>query len=45
VVFVSHDREFVSGVATRVIEIMPGGEIVDYLGNYDEYLSSRGIDT
>ncbi|MEO6985450.1 MAG: ABC-F family ATPase [Paralcaligenes sp.] len=43
-VFVSHDREFVSGVATRVIEIMPGGEIVDYLGTYDEYLSSRGID-
>jgi ATPase subunit of ABC transporter with duplicated ATPase domains len=43
-VFVSHDREFVSGVATRVIEIMPSGEIVDYLGGYDDYLSSRGIE-
>ncbi|QDQ87390.1 ABC-F family ATPase [Alcaligenaceae bacterium SJ-26] len=42
--FVSHDREFVSGLASRVIEIMPGGEVVDYRGTYDEYLTSRGID-
>lgn len=42
--FVSHDREFVSGLASRVIEIMPGGEVVDYRGTYDEYLASRGID-
>ena len=41
--FVSHDREFVSGLATRVIEIMPDGEIVDYQGNYEDYLASRGI--
>lgn len=41
--FVSHDREFVSALATRIIEIMPGGEIVDYMGTYDEYLASRGI--
>jgi ATPase subunit of ABC transporter with duplicated ATPase domains len=43
-VFVSHDREFVSGLATRVIEILPSGEIVDYRGTYDDYLTSRGID-
>jgi len=43
-VFVSHDREFVSGLATRIIEILPGGEVVDYRGSYDEYLASRGID-
>jgi ATPase subunit of ABC transporter with duplicated ATPase domains len=43
-VFVSHDREFVSGLATRVIEIMPNGEILDYQGNYDDYLASRGIE-
>jgi len=43
-VFVSHDREFVSGLATRVIEILPSGEIVDYRGGYDDYLTSRGID-
>jgi ATPase subunit of ABC transporter with duplicated ATPase domains len=42
--FVSHDRQFVSGLATRVIEILPGGEIIDYQGNYDDYLSSRGIE-
>ncbi|OZI24077.1 ABC-F family ATPase [Bordetella genomosp. 9] len=41
--FVSHDREFVSGLATRVIEILPDGEIVDYRGGYEDYLASRGI--
>ncbi|WP_392567088.1 ABC-F family ATPase [Utexia brackfieldae] len=41
--FVSHDREFVSSLATRVIEIMPE-KIIDYTGNYEEYLRSRGID-
>ncbi|NYT69770.1 ABC-F family ATPase [Pusillimonas noertemannii] len=41
--FVSHDRQFVSGLATRVIEILPTGEIIDYQGNYDDYLASRGI--
>jgi len=43
-VFVSHDREFVSGLATRILEIQPNGEIVDYAGNYDDFLSSRGIE-
>lgn len=38
--FVSHDREFVSGLATRVWEIQPGGQVVDYRGNYEEYLDS-----
>jgi ATPase subunit of ABC transporter with duplicated ATPase domains len=42
--FVSHDREFVSGLATRVIEILPTGEIVDHRGGYEDYLSSRGIE-
>ncbi|NYT77361.1 ABC-F family ATPase [Alcaligenaceae bacterium] len=41
--FVSHDREFVSGLATRIIEIMPDGQIIDYTGSYDDYLASRGI--
>src|SRR5690606_9835661 len=40
---VSHERECVSGLATRVIEVLPGGEIVDYLGDYEDCLSSRGI--
>jgi ATPase subunit of ABC transporter with duplicated ATPase domains len=42
-VFVSHDREFVSSLATRIIEIKADG-IVDYKGTYEEYLSSQGIE-
>ncbi len=40
--FVSHDREFVSSLATRIIELTPTG-IVDFHGTYDEYLKSQGI--
>ncbi len=42
VIFVSHDREFVSSLATRVIELTPKG-VIDFSGNYDDYLRSRGI--
>jgi ATPase subunit of ABC transporter with duplicated ATPase domains len=38
--FVSHDREFVSSLATRIIELTPTG-IVDFNGTYDEYLASQ----
>ena len=41
--FVSHDREFVSSLATRIIDMKPTG-IVDFKGNYEEYLRSQGID-
>jgi len=41
-IFVSHDREFVSSLATRVIEMMPG-KIHDFTGNYEDYLRSKGI--
>ncbi|SDK34717.1 ATPase components of ABC transporters with duplicated ATPase domains [Methylophilus rhizosphaerae] len=41
--FVSHDREFVSSIATRIIEIKADG-IVDFTGNYEDYLSSQGIE-
>jgi ATPase subunit of ABC transporter with duplicated ATPase domains len=40
--FVSHDREFVSSLATRVIEIKEN-EVVDFHGTYAEYLKSQGI--
>ncbi len=40
--FVSHDREFVSSIATRIIEIKADG-IVDFTGNYEDYLASQGI--
>ena len=42
--FVSHDREFVGGLATRIIELKPGGKIADFSGTYDEYLKSQGLD-
>ena len=43
-IFVSHDREFVSSLATRIIEIKTDGIIIDYRGNYEEYLASQGVD-
>ena len=44
-VFVSHDREFVGALATRIIEMRPGGKVVDFKGTYDEYLKSQGLET
>ncbi|MCA9588525.1 MAG: ABC-F family ATP-binding cassette domain-containing protein [Myxococcales bacterium] len=41
--FVSHDRAFVSALATRVIEITPDG-IRDFPGTYEEYLAKCGDD-
>jgi ATPase subunit of ABC transporter with duplicated ATPase domains len=41
-IFVSHDREFVSSLATRILEVQDG-EIVDFHGGYEEYLASQGI--
>ena len=43
-VFVSHDREFVSSLATRVFEVKGDGKIVDYLGGYEDYLASQGVE-
>ncbi|RJG06173.1 ABC-F family ATPase [Noviherbaspirillum cavernae] len=42
-IFVSHDREFVSSLATRVLEVKDG-EIIDFQGSYEDYLSSQGIE-
>ena len=42
--FVSHDREFVSGLATRILELRPDGTLSDFRGTYDEYLSAQGIE-
>ena len=41
--FVSHDREFVSGLANRIIELKPDGTAVDFSGSYDEYLEAYGL--
>jgi ATPase subunit of ABC transporter with duplicated ATPase domains len=40
--FVSHDREFVSSLATRIIEITSEG-IKDFHGTYDDYLKTQGV--
>ncbi len=42
-IFVSHDREFVSSLATRVMEITPE-RVVDFSGGYEDYLRSKGIE-
>lgn len=39
--FVSHDRKFISSLATRIIEIFPGGKIVEHLCGYEEYCANR----
>jgi len=44
-IFVSHDREFVGGLATRMIELQPSGNIVDFTGTYDEYLEAQGLES
>jgi ATPase subunit of ABC transporter with duplicated ATPase domains len=43
VVFVSHDRWFVSELATRIIELHPGG-LRDFPGTYPEYVERCGDD-
>ena len=42
-IFISHDREFVSSLATRIIEIKPDHSVVDFQGNYEDYLLSQGL--
>ncbi len=39
-IFISHDRQFVASLATRVIELTPDG-INDYAGSYDDYLRAQ----
>lgn len=39
-IFVSHDREFVSSLATRIIEITPS-KVIDFKGDYESYLASQ----
>ena len=44
-IFVSHDREFVAGLATRMIELRPDGSVTDFTGSYDEYLDMQGLES
>ena len=40
IIFVSHDREFVSSLATQIVEITDK-QLINYVGTYDEYLASQ----
>jgi ATPase subunit of ABC transporter with duplicated ATPase domains len=42
-IFVSHDREFVSSLATRILELSPDG-FNNFVGNYDDYLHQLGVE-
>lgn len=41
-IFVSHDRQFVSSIATRIIEI-EHDKVNDHRGTYHEYLVKQGV--
>ena len=41
-VFVSHDRQFLSALANRVLELSTAGQPRIYGGSYDEYVASTG---
>lgn len=42
-IFVSHDREFVSSLATRIVEMKADGDIVNFHGSYEDYLRSLDL--
>ncbi|MBT8096594.1 MAG: hypothetical protein KJO19_06115, partial [Woeseia sp.] len=42
-IFISHDRDFVSSLATRIIDMTADG-VVDFRGNYEEYLRTQLAD-
>ena len=41
VVFVSHDRHFIDGLATRIVEV-ENGNLSSYYGDYEYYLEKKG---
>jgi len=41
-IFVSHDREFVSSLATRILELTADG-IIDFRGSYEDYLNNQDM--
>ena len=43
VLFSSHDHEFVNTLVNRIIEIIPGGGIIDHLMTFDEYIKSLEV--
>ena len=43
-IFVSHDRQFVSSLANKIIELKLDGSHVVYEGGYEDYLASPGLE-
>jgi ATPase subunit of ABC transporter with duplicated ATPase domains len=43
-IFASHDRQFVSSLATRIIDLTADG-VVNFGGDYERYLLSQGVDS
>ena len=43
-IFVSHDRQFVGSLATQILELDGNGGYQYYIGEYEDYLASRGLD-
>jgi len=43
-IFVSHDRQFVSSLATQIIELDGRGGFTHFSGNYEDYLASQGVE-
>jgi ATPase subunit of ABC transporter with duplicated ATPase domains len=43
ILLVSHDREFISSLCTRIVEVTPEG-IKDFKGTYEEFLEREGAD-
>jgi ATPase subunit of ABC transporter with duplicated ATPase domains len=37
---VTHDRELIDAFANRIIELKPNGEMIDFKGNYEEYVEA-----
>ena len=38
--FTALDHQFIQTVANRIMEIVPGGSLIDKVTTYDEYLES-----
>ena len=44
IILISHDRDFVEQVATRVLFFEGNGNIIDFTGGYRSYLNNRLVD-
>ena len=44
IILISHDRDFVEQVATRVLFFEGNGKIIDFTGGYRTYLNNRSVD-